>query len=671
MLTRVSGTTGGYKEDAIYYKKSLFSAGLVVSGNDHAYLYNGMWYVWCGYLPHTIAPSETPDVSTTKWACVGLLNGYDIYSARNYSDIWGAGDDSPKLRIAIISLIRLGYARFCINAGISVTLLTECLVQFAVDNVPTSFRVHGETAIGSLGRVSELVVKLGIRGLVVEAVQFKMDSLTIRQWCGFAGQKVLSATADTMTVSSDPWKGSEAVMWNLSTNSSDGTIYTRFFEFTTDRGGYYSDNYQLNGDGSVTFTNVHPIGTGQNPQDATVVNFYQSHANRLPEGTYSDDSACVSLSVIENPFMENLWVLAVYRGFSHGLGSGAGPNVGQGNLGVWTNIIVDNALYFIGNTDISPSSPQGLNNGILSNIQLSNVKYGFRARRMYNITANNIQHIYSATIDWVGITFSASELEGFSVVGGNLGWTRNDWVQDTWTPKLFKATRMRHMTVNGMVFGRHDPAICRGAVIDCKDGALFNFTLVGNSMVSVDENQTAPNFGWIETNEMKNLIIDDNGVGYGGDYSSANVLSLRTATNNIANLTGSYFGQRVKTNAEAGIFDVATASSGNCFYSKTQYRDAGKMLLFADVNAADAGWPDNTRNIIPFGGGIAGTVNIRLMDKGTLEGFHRDTVAVDLRAVNFGGQSINIMDGSTVVRNVNAQSIYVFKLVGGNYIPVM
>lgn len=37
----------------------------------------------------------------------------------------------------------------------------------------------------------------------------------------------------------------------------------------------------------------------------------------------------------------------------------------MGNIGVWSDIVVDNALYFIANTDVNPSSGQGINNGML------------------------------------------------------------------------------------------------------------------------------------------------------------------------------------------------------------------------------------------------------------------------------------------------------------------
>lgn len=656
----------------VYDKKFQFGKDFIIEKHTQAAIFSdGLWYVYCGELPHAVSAQDTPDVYGDKWACVGKLCGHEVCSTLNYKDTWGVSDDSDTLKLAIYSTIRTGYARFCINAGVSVTLLKEVVIPFSLDNVPVSYRLHGETAIGSLGRVSELVVKLGIRGLVSEVAQLKLDHFTMRQWTGFANQKVVSVTQDTMTVERNPWPDTEAVIWALRTNSYDGVVYDRFFQITTDRGGYLADGYRINSDGTCTFTNVHPIGQGQDLKLATRVNFFESHANRLQEGSYSDDSAIIHLAVAENPFVNNIWVLACYRAFAHSFGSGSGPNTLMGNMGVWSDIIVDNALYFISNTNINPDSPQGINNGLWENIQLSNVRYGIRARRCYNFVFNNVQHIYSVSGEYCGVMVHANEIEGITTTGYQGGWTKVDWVHDTWTPKLFKCTRLRHVTVSGCMFGRHDPngGLCRGAIIDVKDGAMFNVTVVGNTMVSVDENQKPDNFGWFEANEIKNVKIADNAVGYKGEYGGSNVLSFRTATNNIINLEGSYFGQPVKTNAEMGIYDVQTASMGNCFWSVPQFRDAGGMLSYADVNNSTT-WPDSRRTIIPFGGTLSSTVQIGLLDKGTLEGFHRDTVAVDLRSVNFSGHSVQIMDGSVISKTVTQAGLYLFKLVGQTYIPI-
>ncbi|ECF6953704.1 hypothetical protein XY22_04900 [Salmonella enterica subsp. enterica] len=665
------GTVYSDYQKSVFVKKGDFSSGLIISGKDDAYLFSdGLWYVWTGALPHTILSGETPDVETTKWACVGLLNGHEICSALGYSDSWGIHDDSPLLRKAIISLIRTGYARFCINAGVTINLFTDCEIPFYLDGRAVSFRFHGETAIGSLGRVSELVVALGIRGLVFEAIQVEIDHFTMRQWAGNAGQSIVSYTSDTVTLSFDPWPdGRTPVIWPWGTTAGDGTVYTSFLEFTTDSGGYYASGVTRNLDGTVTLTNVHPIGPTNTIASATIVNFFQSHANNYPEGSFADTAAVITLGVSENPFIHNLWVLAVYRGFAHGLGSGAGPGVLMGNIGVWSDIVVDNALYFIANTDVNPSSGQGINNGMFNNIQLSNVRRGIRARRSYNLAFTNLQHIASGNVSFDAVTILANEIEGVTLNGSQFGWTSIDLVSDTWVPKLFKCSRLRRSSVTGCVFGRHDVTITRGAVIDVKDGAILGLTLTGNSMVTIDENSDSSNYGWIECNELKSSVISDNSPGSGSELGGSINLSLRTASNDLTKFDNTYFGQPVRTNAEAGVFDNELASGGNVFDSTTEYRDAGKILIFGDVNNA-AVWPDNSRNIIPFGGGLTGGKTLGLPTPAVLLSLKRRSVLVDLSSVVFGSQTIGVYNGATLVSTISTPGVYEFLLVGSKYIKL-
>ncbi|EDY7994907.1 hypothetical protein GP272_002397 [Salmonella enterica] len=665
------GTVYSDYQQSIFVKKGDFYSGLSISGKDDAYLFSdGLWYVWTGALPHTVSSGEIPDVEATKWACVGLLNGHEICSALNYSDSWGIHDDSPLLRKAIISLIRTGYARFCINAGVTINLFTECVIPFYLDGRAVSFRFHGETAIGSLGRVSELVVALGIRGLVFEAIQVEIDHFTLRQWAGNAGQSIVSYTSDTVTLSSDPWPdGRTPVIWPWGATAGDGTVYTSFLEFTTDSGGYYASGVTRNLDGTVTLTNVHPIGSSNTIASATIVNFFQSHANNYPEGSFADTAAVITLGVSENPFIHNLWVLAVYRGFAHGLGSGAGPGVLMGNIGVWSDIVVDNALYFIANTDVNPSSGQGINNGMLNNIHLSNVRRGIRARRVYNLAFTNLQHIASGSVAFDAVTILANEIEGITLNGAQLGWTSIDWVTDTWTPKLFKCTRLRRTSVTGCVFGRHDVTITRGAVIDVKDGTILGLTLTGNSMVTVDENSDYGTYGWIECNELKSSVISDNSPGSGSELGGSITLSLRTASNDLTKFDNTYFGQPVRTNAEAGVFDNELASGGNVFDSTTEYRDAGKILIYADVNNV-AVWPDNSRNIISFGGGLTGGKTLGLPTPAALLSLKRRKVMVDMSTVNFSSQTLGVYNDATLVSTISTPGVYEFLLVGSKYIKL-
>lgn len=654
-----------------FKKTGMFNSSVTISSKNDAVQYtDGLWYVWTGALPHTISSGETPDVEITKWACVGLLNGYEICSALNYSNAWGVHDDSPLLRKAILSLIRTGYARFCVNAGVTINLFTECVIPFYLDARAVSFRFHGETAIGSLGRVSEVAVALGIRGLVFEAIQVEIDHLTFRQWTGNSGQKIVSYTSDTVTLSFDPWPdGRSPVIFPFGNTAGDGYIYTKFLEFTTDAGGYFADNVVRNPDGTVTLLNVHAGAPENTIHLATTVNFFQCAANSYPEGSFADDAAMVTLAVAENPFVHNLWILATYRAFAHGLGSGAGPNALMGNIGVWSDIIVDNALYFISNTNVNPDSPQGINNGVFNNIQLSNVRRGIRGRRIYNLVFTNLQHIASANAAFPSATFVAGEIEGVSINGSQFGWTEIDWVTDSRITKLFQCSRLRRTTVTGCMFGRHDSQRSRGAIIDCTGGAIFGLTFTGNTLVTVDENSSESDYGWFSANEFKSSIIASNSIGAGSDLGGSEYLSFRTGTANLDNFYNSYFGQPVRTNAEAGIFDNELASGVNVFDSTTDYRDAGKILNFEDINNA-AVWPDNTRNIIPFGGELSPGKTLGLPAPATLISLKRRKVLIDLSTVVFGSQTIGVYNGATLVSTISTPGVYEFLLVGSKYIRI-
>lgn len=652
-----------------FKKIGMFNAGITVSSkNDALQSVDGLWYVWTGLLPHTISPGETPDVETTKWACVGLLNGYEICSALNYSDSWGIHDDAPLLRKVIISLIRTGYARFCVNAGVTINLFTECVIPFYLDGRAVSFRFHGETAIGSLGRVSEVAVALGIRGLVFEAIQVEIDHLTFRQWTGNSGQKIVSYTSDTVTLSFDPWPdGRSPVIFPFGNTAGDGHIYTKFLEFTTDAGGYFADGVVRNPDGTVTLLNVHAGAPENTIHLATTVNFFQCAANSYPEGSFADDAAMVTLAVAENPFVHNLWILATYRAFAHGLGSGAGPNALMGNIGVWSDIVVDNALYFISNTNVNPDSPQGINNGVFNNIQLSNVRRGIRGRRIYNLAFTNLQHIASANAAFPSATFLADEIEGVSISGSQFGWTEIDWITDSRIAKLFQCSRLRRTTVSGCLFGRHDVERARGAIIDST--AIHGLTFTGNTLVTVDENSTDSTYGWFSANEFKSSTISGNTVVSGTDLGGPDQLSFRTTTNVIDNFYNSYFGQPVRTNAEIGIYDNALGTGINVFDSTTEYRDAGKILIYADVNNSSA-WPDSTRNIIAFGGTLTGGNSLGLPSPAILIALRRRKVLVDLSTVVFGSQTIGVYNGETLVTTISTPGVYEFLLVGSKYIRI-
>ncbi len=188
-------------------------------------------------------------------------------------------------------------------------------------------------------------------------------------------------------------------------------------------------------------------------------------------------------------------------------------------------------------------------------------------------------------------------------------------------------------------------------------------------MVTIDENSDSDTYGWIECNELKSSVISDNSPGSGSELGGSINLSLRTASNNFTKFDNTYFGQPVRTNAEAGVFDNELASGGNVFDSTTEYRDAGKILIFGDVNNA-AVWPDNSRNIIPFGGGLTGGKTLGLPTPAALLSLKRRKVMVDLSSVVFGSQTIGVYNNATLVSTISTPGVYEFLLVGSSYMKL-
>ncbi|ECR5149483.1 hypothetical protein F1I13_24715, partial [Salmonella enterica] len=91
--------------------------------------------------------------------------------------------------------------------------------------------------------------------------------------------------------------------------------------------------------------------------------------------------------------------------------------------------------------------------------------------------------------------------------------------------------------------------------------------------------------------------------------------------------------------------------------------------IFGDVNNA-AVWPDNSRNIIPFGGVLTGGKTLGLPTQETLALLKRRKVLVDLSTVNFSGHSIQVYSESSLVATISSPGVYEFLQVGATYIKL-
>ncbi|ENG4987657.1 hypothetical protein ABT848_001183 [Salmonella enterica subsp. enterica serovar Worthington] len=654
------GTVYSDYQRSPFVKKGNFTSGLSTTSKNDAYLYSdGLWYVWAGDLPHTISGDEVPDVETTKWACVGLLNGYRINEVKNYIENPGVLDDSITIKKAIYSLARLGYGELIVTAFSKVNIINEVVTPYTIDGVPVSFGIRGEGVINSLGNVPEIRFGLNSRGLVFDTICYSLDRLVISQYVGGENTPVVSKTSNTLTLASNPFaaNGGVIITWPLTENNTAGTAVSNFCQFSTNSGAFFATGGHANADGTYTLTNVTgAMGTPSSElANVTIVVRFTSRAHQLPDDTYPRTAACISLDVIENPTISNLWVLQTYRAFSFKDGNGGGPGSGLGHYGEWTNIIVDGAKEFVGGTDLSGESIQGIEGGQFVNIHLFGTKYGFRGRRMKSCMFSNCTHYSYAG----GKLFDIMEIDGLSYTGGQHGWTSGSAYVST----FIDCVNGDNITINGVKFGRHNTAES-GPVFKCSS-RFSNFTFAGNSLETVSEGGFS-NVGFFDVSELSRSSIGDNAIGFNG--AGQPTLTLSTSTTEISRFAGTRFSQPVLTNAPVGVYDNEHTSGMGNFYTLSDYRDAGLILNMLDVNLSDP-WPDNSRNIIRFGGTLSSAKSLRLPHSTILsQNLQRSRVALDLTTINFNGQTLAVYgDSYEKITTISSPGVYEFLLVGSRY----
>lgn len=219
-----------------------------------------------------------------------------------------------------------------------------------------------------------------------------------------------------------------------------------------------------------------------------------------------------------------------------------------------------------------------------------------------------------------------------------------------------------NITFTGVKFGRHHTTES-GPAFKCSS-RFANFSFTGNSHESVSEGGFT-DIGFFDVNEFSRSSIGDNAVGFNGNGQPT--LTMSTSAPDIARFAGTRFNQPVLTNAPAGIYDNEHTSGKGTFYSTSDYRDSGKFLIIPDINSASP-WPDDSRNIIKFGGTLSHGKTLMLPELTILNGtLLRSRVLLDLSSVNFNGQTIGIYNGPTLITTLSSQGIYEFLSVGSTY----
>lgn len=641
----------------VVVKFGTFAAGAVLETKNQALKHtDGLYYVWAGTLPKVVSAGASPDVYADKWACVGKLEGRRINELRNFT-LPGAGDDAPMVKLAVWSIAKLGLGELIITADCKVNIFTEVLIPFAIDGAVTAIGIRGEGVINSLGFVPEIRVLAGIRGVVIESPCYSLEKFTLSQFAGNSDLNVVSKTTNTLTVESNPFTNGSVITWPVSSTSTDGTVYPSVIQFSTNSGAFYASGGISNGDGTFTLTGVKGALGTPNSELANVTKLvrFTSLAHQLPDGTYPRTAAGISLEVIENPEVRSIWVLQMYRAFSHGAGNGGGPGVGLGHYGIWDSVIVDGCGEFLGGTDISGGSIQGIEGGQFSNMHWFATRTIFNSRRMKDCSFSNCFNYAMSG----NTAFKVLEINGLTWTGGICGWgTGLGYVG-----KLIDCLNGDNITISGVKFGRHN-TVESGPVIK-STSRLSKLTLAGNSIESVSEGGFTT-LGWIDTPELTNSCIGDNAVGSAGQP----YLTMSTTAPVKERFAGTKFNQRVLTNAPDGVRDMGTASTFGMMDSFSNYRDAGIFFsAVLDINTAST-WPDANRNIIRFGGTLTPGKTLGLPNFVVIEAIGKRSVRIDLSTVAFAGNSINITFGATTVATVSAQGIYTFEMISGQFVKV-
>ena len=650
--SQFGGSVSSDYSASTFRRVGTFSVGATISSRKEALLHaDGLHYVWTGEFPKSVS-TTAPNVYGDKWACVGRLDGYRVNEIKNFTNP-GAVDDSPRVKLALWSIAKLGLGELIITADCRVNVFTEVVVPFAIDGIPVAVGIKGEGVINSIGFVPEIRVLAGIRGIVLENPAYSLEKFALTQYAGNGNLSVVSKTTTSVTVSSNPFPNGSPILWPVSSTSTDGTAFHSVMQFSTNSGAFYASGCTDNGNGTYTITGVKGALETPNSELANVTQIvkFTSLAHQIPDGYYPRTAAGITLSFIENPEIRSLWILQMYRAFAHGEGLG----VGLGHYGLWDGIIVDGCGEFLGGTDISGGSIQGIEGGQFSNMHWFATRTVFNSRRMKDCSFSNcFNYAYSGN-SW----FKVLEIDGLSITGGINGWGAGSG----YAGKLLDCFNIDNVTINGVKFGRHNTSES-GAIIKAAS-RINNLTFTGNSLSSVSEGGFST-LGFIDTKELTCSCIGNNSIFVSGIGQPCITMSTTAPTK--LRFNGTKFNQEVLTNAAAGVADKGTASTLNVMDSLADYRDAALYFTIVDVNGAET-WPDDNRNVIKFGGTLSPSKTLGLMTYNQLLAIGRSKVRVDLLSVAFAGQSLSITYGGSTVSTVSSPGVYNFELLSGQLVP--
>jgi hypothetical protein len=521
-------------------------------------------------------------------------------------------------------------------------------------------KVFGGGIVNSLGSVSTIVHPKENSAFISREIGDSFDNLCFRNWTGKAGTEIQSVDipGKSLVLAKNPWElsGGTPITWDHTVTSTDKTPYSNFIQFAA-YGAWVSDSVVVNGDGTVTISNIKGIN-GTLDSDflsvlATSIERFSSYAHfeTVPIDGLLNELGSIHLDIAENSIFNNLWFTQVRKAFSHDLGSGAGPNVGIGNLGLYSNIIVDGANDFMTGVDLRGSSQENLHGGQFSNVQFFSCRRAFNGRRLENLTFASCVFNYSQTL------FRATDAYNIQWSGGEIGWgTGTGNIEDV----VDIPGQCFGLNITGAKWGRH----ATGNVI--KLGQVRDFNLSGNNHQSISESNVAGNEFLKVSDFINNSYIGGNSIS--NEFTSSDyITSDFTALDTLSKISDTVFDQPIQ--AFGASTDIADLSSGTpayrYMYSRAKFKDGG-LTGFEDVNLGYVSALN--KNTHRYGGTLNPSV-VFTMPNLNANPLSQEQIILDFSAVNFNGQSINInSSGGSPITTVSAQGVVTLTKYANSFI---
>lgn len=388
-------------------------------------------------------------------------------------------------------------------------------------------KIYG-TSNNSLGTRSLLLQKsIETPVFDVDGINVTMTGLSFTTWAGnitkLDGTPItcLSVTSNSMTLSANPWPDVTPLVWSVLSPliSTDGTSYSNVVQISIG-GSFYASSVTVNLNGTVTLNGVKGANGTPNAELANVIGDAVSsfvslaHASTAPTNT---EAGMIYLGVKENHFYDKLWFNQVTSAFTlSALGSGAGPGLGEGAVGFMSDIVCDQATYFI----------KAL--GQINNLQIVNSQFfGIQEVAFYAPFGNIKSSTFSNNQVIIGKFMQADDdIYGCTIVGNNFnaidGYGYSDFLINI-------AGAINESTIVGNNFGRST-----NTVIQC--GSVEGSTIASNNITSNDEGGNQP-WLYVTTNVTNSYLGGNNFAELYG--SGTNRLGFVSATPSVS---GSTFG---------------------------------------------------------------------------------------------------------------------------------